>query len=198
MKVALYARVSMDEAFNDNRYQEPENQLQPLRDWVKSRGDEVYAEYIDRASGADPSRPRFRQMFLDAHQRKFNAIVVWKMDRFSRESMSMVLSRVQDLRRYGVGIMSMTESWLDTSKDSPVAELLIGFMSWAAAEERRKIGERTQAGIARLKAIGQYKGGRPRKCPKCRLNVDAVGPPSKRCQCNKGGEGGTKAELRPG
>ena len=43
-----------------------------------------------------------------------------------------------------------------------MAEVVLAIMSWAASEERRKISERTKAGIARLKAKGQWKGGRPR------------------------------------
>ena len=51
MKVALYARVSMEETDGkDKRYQEPENQLQPLREWAQGQGWEVAGKYVDRAS----------------------------------------------------------------------------------------------------------------------------------------------------
>ena len=56
----------------------------------------------------------------------------------------------------------MTESWLDTSQEG-ISDMVLSIMSWAAAEERRKISERTKAGIQRRKNLGIWKGGRPKK-----------------------------------
>ena len=148
---------------SDRRYQEPENQLAPLRQWAGAQGWEVATEYVDRGSGADPNRKEFRRMLVDATHGQFGTILVWKLDRFSRETMSQVVGRIQMLRGCGVAIRSLTESWLDTSKENPMSELVLAIMSWAAAEERRKISERTKAGIQHLKNIGQWHGGRPRK-----------------------------------
>lgn len=163
MKVALYARVSMDEASNDKRYQEPENQLEPLRSWAASQGWEIFQEYTDRASGANHDRPEFKRMLNDAMLLKFKAILVWKLDRFSREGISHTLSYIQKLRGRGCGLKSLSESWVDTSDDNPIGEILIALFSWVAAEERRKISERTKLGIQRRKNLGIWKGGRPRK-----------------------------------
>ena len=163
VKVALYARVSMDEREEDRRYQDPENQLMPLREWAKNQGWEVVDEYVDRASGADPNRPRFKQMLSDAMVFRFSNILVWRWDRFSREPMWVAVGRVQRLRDRGCGVKSLQESWLDTGKENPMGDLILSFMAWAAAEERRKISERTKAGIARRRAIGAWKGGRPKK-----------------------------------
>ena len=163
MKVALYARVSMEETDDEKkRYQEPENQLEPLRQFAKSFDYEVVSEYVDRASGADSGRPQFRQMMQDALLRRFSGIIVWKLDRFSREGIGNTLAYIRQLKERGVWVKSMTESWADT-KDEGMAELLLAIFSWMAAEERRKISQRTKAGIARRRAIGQWKGGRPRK-----------------------------------
>jgi len=164
MKVALYARVSLDETNKDDRrYQEPENQLVPIREWAKSLDWEVVKEYVDRGSGADSNRPEFKLMLQDAMMLRFNVILVWKFDRFSREAMFVAVGRVQKLRERGVGIKSLTESWLDTSKDNPIGDVILSIMSWAASEERRKISERTKAGIQRRKNLGCWKGGRPKK-----------------------------------
>ena len=164
MKVALYARVSMEEDdVNNRRFQNPNNQLDPLRSWATEKGWEITHIYQDRGSGADPSRIQFREMLADAMQRKFNAILVWKFDRFTRESMSISLGYVEKLKGRGVGVKSLTESWLDTTSENPIGDVILAIMSWAAAEERRKISERTKAGIARRRAIGQWHGGRPRK-----------------------------------
>lgn len=163
MKVALYARVSLEEGKEDRRYQEPENQLMPLREWAKQQGWEIYKEYVDRGSGADPNRPSFREMLHEAMLLRFQKILVWKLDRFSRENLSNVIGRIQKLKERKVGVQSLTESWVNTGEDNPMSELVLAVMSWAANEERRKISERTKAGINRLKAIGQYHGGRHRK-----------------------------------
>lgn len=163
-RVALYARVSLDETDRtDRHYQEPENQLGPLREWAAAQDYEVAAEFVDRMSGANPARPEFRSMRAEAMKRRFSGILVWKLDRFSREGITPTLSYIRELRDRGVFIKSLTESWFDTSKDSPFAEIILAIMAWAAAEERRRISERTRAGIARLRAIGQWKGGRPPK-----------------------------------
>ena len=129
------------------------------------QGWEVYKEYIDRGSGGDPNRQAFREMLQEAMLLRFSAILVWKLDRFSRESMSIQIGRIQKLRARSVGIKSLTETWLDTTKENPMSDLVLAIMSWTAAEERRKISERTRAGIAQLRAIGQWKGGRPKKVP---------------------------------
>lgn len=163
MKVALYARVSLEEGNKeDRRYQEPENQLTPLREWVNNMKWEVVREYVDRGSGADSNRPEFKQMLSDAMQLKFSNIIVWKWDRFTRENMFVAVGRVNKLRERGIGIKSLTESWLDTGKDNPMADVVLAIMSWAAAEERKKISERTKAGIKRRRAIKQWNGGRPK------------------------------------
>lgn len=164
MRVALYARVSLEETDKgDRRYQEPENQLEPLRAWAERQGWEVYAEYVDRGSGADPNRPQFRQMLHDAMMMRFSEILVWKYDRFTREPSFVATGRLQKLRERSVGLRSLTEDWLNTSKENPMGDLILSIMAWHAAEERRKISERTKAGIQRRKNIGQWRGGRPKK-----------------------------------
>lgn len=163
MKVALYARVSMDEKFGDNRFQDPENQLNDLRSYCAALKWDIHKEYVDKWSGADPNRPAFRSLLNDAMRRHFDLILIWKLDRFSREVMSVQVSYIQKLRERGIGIISLTESWLDTRKENPMSDLILAVMAWASAEERRKISERTRAGIRRLQAIGKWKGGRPKK-----------------------------------
>lgn len=167
MKVALYARVSKDENEKDSRYQNPENQLLALRQYCESRGWEVVAEYVDRLSGADPNRPEFRKVLKEQWVKGYKAIVVWKLDRFSREPMFVTMSYIELLKVNNIGLISMTESWLDTRSENPMAELVLAIMSWSSAEERRKISERTKAGIRQKRAIGQYRGGRPAKGDVC-------------------------------
>lgn len=153
---------------NSRQYQDPKNQLQPLRDFCKAMNYEIVEVYEDRMSGANPARPAFRKMLQDAMLRRFSGILVWKLDRFSREGIMPTMSYIQKLKSRGIWLRSLTESWLDTSQEG-ITEMVLAIMSWASAEERKKISERTKAGIARKKALGKWKGGRPR------INKDKIG-----------------------
>lgn len=157
MKVAIYARVSKDEAASDGSLQDPENQLQPLRKYCEAMDWTIVAEFVDRASGGSANRPQFQAMLNQVKMKKYDLILVWALDRFSREGMTNTLSYIRLLRNYKTGLKSLQESWLDTSQEG-VAELLIAFMAWVAAEEKRKISERTKAGLSKLKQQGKILG----------------------------------------
>lgn len=163
MKVAIYARVSKDEMSSDGKLQDPDNQLIPLRKFCQAMSWEISEEFIDRASGGNSNRPDFQRMLGRVRQRHFDVILVWALDRFSREGMTNTLSYIKQLKEYKTGLKSLQESWLDTTNEG-VAELLLAIFSWVAAEEKRKISERTKAGLAKLKAKG-VQLGRPRKSP---------------------------------
>jgi len=92
-------------------------------------------------------------------QRKFDGIIVWRLDRFSREGPMNTMAYIKQLRDRGVWLKSMTESWLDTTQMG-ITDAILALMAWMAEEERRRISERTKAGIQRRKNIGQYHGGR--------------------------------------
>lgn len=159
MKVALYARVSKDEMSSSGQLQDPENQLQPMRKFCEAMGWDISKEFVDRASGGSANRPEFQAMLAEVRQRHFDMVLVWALDRFSREGMTNTLAYIKQLQSYKTGLKSMQESWLDTSQQG-VAELLLAIFAWVAAEEKRKISERTKAGLAKLKAKG-IKLGRP-------------------------------------
>ena len=137
-KVAIYARVSLDERNKDSRqFQDPENQIKPLKEFCQSFDWEVYKVYIDKMSGANPARPQFREMMSEALQRRFNGIVVWKLDRFSREGIVPTMSYIQKLKSRKIWLKSMTESWLDTSQEG-ITDIVLAIMSWASAQERER------------------------------------------------------------
>jgi DNA invertase Pin-like site-specific DNA recombinase len=164
MKVALYARVSKDETASDGSLQDPENQLQPLRKFAEAMGWEVKYEFIDRASGGSANRPEFQRMLSEVRQRHIDLILIWSLDRFSREGITSTLSYIEQLKKYKTALKSLQEQWLDTS-DEGISQVMLAVMSWVAKEEKRKISERTKAGLARLKAKGYrlgrgHKGGR--------------------------------------
>ena len=163
MKVALYVRVSLDEKDPERRrFQNPDNQLIPLREYAKVKGWEP-VEFIERASGGS-NRPIFRDMLSKAYERQFNGILFYSFDRFSREGILDTLSYVKNLKSRGIWLKSLKEDWFDT--DGPFTELMLAMFAWFAEFERKKISDRTKAGLARKKALG-VKLGRPKICLIC-------------------------------
>ncbi|MFH1189785.1 MAG: recombinase family protein [Candidatus Omnitrophota bacterium] len=155
MKIGIYARVS-----KNDETQDPLNQLQPLRSYANALQGDVVEEYVDMASGGGSvDRVNFMRMLEDADKRKFDLVLVWALDRLSREGISNTLGYLDRLKRNGVAVKSLQESWLDT-RDESLGQLLIAIFSWVASQERKRIVERTMAGLERAKANGK-KLGRP-------------------------------------
>src|SRR5277367_5080738 len=109
MRIALYARVSKDDGKQDT-----ENQLHELRDFCIRSGWIIDQEYIDRGSGKTADRPQFKRMFEDASKRKFELVLFWALDRFTREGVLETLNHLQRLSAWGVGWRSYQEAYFDS------------------------------------------------------------------------------------
>jgi DNA invertase Pin-like site-specific DNA recombinase len=158
-RVALYARVS---TLNG---QDPEMQLSELREYAARRGWTITSEYVDQGvSGSKESRPELNQLMADAHRRKFDAVLVWKIDRFGR-SLKHLVNALADLCAYGVAFVSFRDN-LDLS--TPSGRLMFQIIGAMAEFERSLIQERVKAGLRNARAKGK-KFGRPR------AQVDAAG-----------------------
>jgi DNA invertase Pin-like site-specific DNA recombinase len=111
MRVGLYARVS---TLNG---QHPEMQLSELREYASRRGWKVVGEYVDEGvSGSKESRPELNRLMADVHRRKFEVVLVWKIDRFGR-SLRHLVNALADLDAYGVAFVSLRDN-LDLSTPS--------------------------------------------------------------------------------
>jgi len=154
VKIAIYARVS-----KSDESQDPDNQLQPLRRFAQAIGGEVIVEYVDLASGGNSDRVNFLRMLEDVDRNKFDLLCIWSLDRLSREGISNTLGYLERLKRNGIALKSLQEGWLDT-RDEGIGQLLLAIFSWVAQQERKRIVERTKAGLARAKRNGK-KLGRP-------------------------------------
>jgi DNA invertase Pin-like site-specific DNA recombinase len=157
MRVAIYARVSADD-----KGQDPENQLRELRDWVINSGHVISREYVDYESGRKGAekRKQFAALFDDAAKRKFDCVLFWALDRFSREGMAQTIIHLQRLSSNGVAFHSYTEPHLATDNEL-VRNILLALLSSLAKVEAQKISERTKAGMSRARAKG-VKIGRPK------------------------------------
>ena len=102
--VALYARVSTDEQALKHSI---DAQLDQLRDYVKAHNLQIYKEYVDSGySGTLVQRPEYQKLINDAIDGKFEAIVVYKVDRLFR-SVRHLLNLVHELETYGVSVLSL-------------------------------------------------------------------------------------------
>ena len=138
------------------------NTIKELRDYVERQpGWEIYKEYVDSGfSGAKASRPALDALMKDASKKKFNAVVVYKLDRFGRSVFNLSQS-LAALDTYGVRFIS-TSQGLDTDSSNPTSRLLIGVLSSVAEFERELLRERTLSGLRAAKANGKTLG-RPMK-----------------------------------
>ena len=149
-RVALYGRVS---TLNHN--QDPELQMRELREYAARRGWEIASEYIDRGvSGSKDSRPALNRMMADACTRKFDAIVVWKLDRFGR-SLRHLVNALAELEALGVAFISLRDN-LDLS--TPAGRMLFHVIGAMAEFERTLIQERVKAGLRHAQSKGKRLG----------------------------------------
>jgi DNA invertase Pin-like site-specific DNA recombinase len=153
MRVAIYARVS-----TLDRGQTCETQLGELREYCANRKWSVVAEYCDRGiSGAKQSRPQLDAMMADARRRKFDAVLVWRFDRFAR-SVQHLLAALEEFKALDVHFVSLTEA-IDTS--TPTGKMVFTVLGAVAELERSLIVERVKSGMKRAKREGIHVG-RPR------------------------------------
>src|ERR1039458_8900153 len=149
MRVALYARVS---TLNG---QHPEMQLEDLREYVSRRGWEIAGEYVDEGvSGSKESRPELNHLVSDSHLRKFDIVLVWKIDRFGR-SLRHLVNALADLDSYGVAFASLKDN-LDLS--TPSGRLTFQIIAAMAEFERELIQERVRAGLQNARRNGKQLG----------------------------------------
>ena len=162
MRVALYALVS-----TANSGQNPEMQLRELREYCKHRGLELAGEDVDAGiSGAKDSRPELNRLNADARRRRFDAVMVWKFDRFAR-SVSHLLRALEEFRSLGIEFVSLSEQ-VDTS--TPTGKMVFTVLGAVAELERSLIAERVRAGLRNARAKGR-RLGRPRKIADARAII---------------------------
>src|SRR5258707_295406 len=151
MRIGIYARVSTKD-------QSCEMQIRELRTYCEARRLDLVREYVDVGqSGAKDSRPELNKLMDDARKRQFDAIIVWRFDRFARSTRHL-LSALEEFRSLGIQFISYHEN-IDTS--SPLGQALFTIVSAVAQLERDLIRERVSAGIRNARANGK-KLGRPK------------------------------------
>lgn len=114
--------------------------------------------FAERESGAK-ERPEWRRVLEAARRGHVGAVVFWAVDRVGRTAVQ-VAHDLGELFRWTVHVASVQDSWLDVGP-GPMRDLLVQVMAWVAQGERRRLQERTKAGVARARLLGKTLG-RPR------------------------------------
>jgi len=156
MKAALYARTSTTD-------QNCELQLSELREHVQRRGWSLKKEheYMDTGfSGSKASRPALDRLMADAAQRRFDVVLVYKLDRFGR-SVLHLNQQLAALDSHRIRFIAVTQG-LDTDLSNPPSRLLLQVLAAVAQFERELIRERTLSGVRAARANGKILG-RPKR-----------------------------------
>ncbi len=153
MKIAIYARVS-----TSDKEQNPETQLMPLRDFAQSQGWTIFREYVDQAPANDLThRTAWRELLDDAAKRRFQMVLVFKLDRAFR-SVKHMHDTLAAWETVGVSFQSVRERF-DTS--TALGRLLLNLLASLAEFELEMIRERVKAGMERARKQG-ISIGRPK------------------------------------
>jgi len=161
MKAAIYGRVSAI-----GKGQDVDLQLRDLRNYAQARGWKIFKEYIDNGvSGRKDKRPELDQLMNDARKKRFDAVLVWRFDRFARSTKHLVTS-LDEFNHLGIDFISFMEN-IDTS--SPMGKAMFTITSAIAELEADIIRERVISGLANAKAKGARLGR-----PKAELDISEL------------------------
>jgi DNA invertase Pin-like site-specific DNA recombinase len=165
MKTALYARVS-----TNDKGQTCETQLLALREFCSARGWTIVQAYADTGvSGSKERRPQLDALVKDAKRRKFDCVLVYKLDRFGRSTRHL-LNSLAEFDSLGIAFVSLFDSW-DTS--TPSGKLLFTVIAAMAEFEKSLLVERVNSGIKRAQAAGVH-CGRPKGAGAIAVDMSAV------------------------
>ena len=150
-KAATWLRASTDEQTTDN-------QRRQLVELAEHRDLEIVREFdLSGVSAFRGGQERYiSEAIKEARLGKFKVLLIWALDRLSREGIAKTLDIVNRFQRVGCGIVSLQESEIDTT--GPNGELIIAVMAHLANIESRRRSERTKAGLERAKADGRVLG----------------------------------------
>ena len=153
MNAVIYARYSSDKQTE----QSIEGQLRVCYEYAKNNNLTILTEYIDRAiTGTNDNRPAFLQMIEDSELKKFDYIIVYKFDRFSRNKYDSVVYK-HKLKEYGVKVVSATEA----ISDSPEGELMEGLLEMFAEMYSKDLSQKVKRGMRENIIKGNSLGGYP-------------------------------------
>jgi DNA invertase Pin-like site-specific DNA recombinase len=177
-RAAVYVRVSTakkrpagSKGITDDDYiQNPHLQVMALAQTILARKWKAVKQYSDRGSGADRSRPAYRELLADAKRGLFDVVLVWRFDRFARSTRELI-NALEEFRELGIDFVSHQEA-IDTS--TPSGKLMFAIVAAFAEFERNIIAERVRAGMENARDNGT-RSGKPIGRPKRTFRRDVAG-----------------------
>jgi DNA invertase Pin-like site-specific DNA recombinase len=146
MKAAVYLRCSTNE-------QDTENQLAPLEKLAAVRGWEISAIYRENESAWRANhQPELARLLLDAAGREYEVVLVFALDRLTRQGPASILNLVNTFAVYGCKVISYNESW--TEAPGIAGEIMLAISGWVAKQESERKSQNTRAGIAKARLNG--------------------------------------------
>lgn len=159
IRVAIYARCSTDESRQD-----VENQINICKRYCEAQGwaYEIFQEYESAYKGT--KRKVFEDVLERIRLKEFNVLMVYMLDRFSRETPTKIVSDLHRIvEEYKCRFISVKEG-IDSNND--MWQIIMMIFAYMANNYSKMLGIRIREGIKHKKEIGKYKGGRPRKVNK--------------------------------
>lgn len=152
MKTAvIYARYSS----NSQTEQSIEGQLRVCYEYAKNNNIPVIAEYIDRATtGTNDNRESFQKMIKDSNKQAWDIVLVYKLDRFSRNKFEMATHK-KTLKDNGIKLVSATENIPETPEGIILESMLEGMAEYYSAELSQKV----KRGMKESRSKGNFTGG---------------------------------------
>ena len=155
MKTAIYLRCSTIE-------QDTENQLAPLEKLAGVRGWEIAAIYHENESAWRANhQPQLARLLLDAAGREYDIVLVFALDRLTRQGSAAILNLVNTFAVYGCKVISYNESW--TEAPGIAGEIMLAIAGWVAKQESERKSQNTKAGLAKARANGGGRRGPDKK-----------------------------------
>lgn len=136
IKAVIYARYSSD----NQREESIEGQLRECTAFAEKNGITILRHYIDRAfSAKTDNRPEFQQMIKDSGKHLFDMVLVWKLDRFSRNRYDSARYKAV-LKKNGVKVVSATEVISEGAEGIILESVLEGYAEYYSADLAEKVG----------------------------------------------------------
>lgn len=152
IKAVIYARVSTEKQTEDN-------QVFHLEQWAAQRGYEVSEIYREKETAWKAGhQAELARLLKDAYQHKFDVVIVWALDRISREGAPATIDFYHKMLRYNIKLLSYQEQWTDIPNE--FIDIFLALFGTLAKMESDRRSERTKAGIERRRREGAS-WGRP-------------------------------------
>jgi DNA invertase Pin-like site-specific DNA recombinase len=146
-RAAIWARVSTSDQVN-------ENQLSALREFAKRRGFDIAFEYVlEESAWNGKHQAKLNQALQDARAGHFSVLLVWALDRLSREGAEPMLRTLRQFRERGARVISVQEPWAEAAGEA--GDVVLAIAGWVGQMESNRRSERIKAGLARRKREGK-------------------------------------------